>query len=147
MSSHKETKTLPYHAQQMFDLVLDIEKYPQFLPWCLAAKITKKIDENNLNADLVINFKGFSQKYSSDVRAEKMSDTKFKIDVSAIDGPFKNLVNHWQFRDVVGGCEVEFFIDFEFKSVILGKMIGMIFEKATDKMIDAFEKRAEFIYK
>lgn len=165
MPSHKEIKTLPYTAKQMFDLVMDIEKYPQFLPWCLAAKITKIHKDNHLEADLVINFKGFSQKYSSDVRSSKISapqsftdansiplnkgniDEEYLISVAAIDGPFKNLVNSWEFKDIKDGCEIKFYIDFEFKSVILGKMIGMIFEKATSKMIDAFENRANSIYK
>jgi coenzyme Q-binding protein COQ10 len=147
MPSHREIKTLPYSAKQMFDLVMDIEKYPQFLPWCLAAKITNHLADGHLNADLVINFKGFSQKYSSDVRSSKTIDGEFLISVVAIDGPFKNLVNSWEFKDVSAGCEIKFFIDFEFKSMILGKMIGMIFEKATNKMIDAFETRAKDIYK
>ena len=159
MPSHKEQKTLPYNAKQMFDLVMDIEKYPQFLPWCLSAKITHRFSENHLNADMVINFKGFSQKYSSDVRAGKDIDGEFLISVVAIDGPFKNLVNSWQFKNLPHNpknidaktnqnenCQVEFFIDFEFKSIIFGKMIEMIFEKATSKMIDAFEKRAGSIY-
>ena len=150
MPSHSETKILPYSAKQMFDLVMDIEKYPDFLPWCLAARITKKHNENfsngQLEADLVISFKGFSQKYSSDVRSSKTKDGEFLISVAAIDGPFKNLVNAWEFKDINGECEVKFFIDFEFKSLILGKMIGLIFEKATSKMIDAFEKRAQTIF-
>ena len=108
--------------------------------------IIKIHKENHLEADLVINFKGFSQKYSSDVRASKTIDDEYLISVAAVDGPFKNLVNAWEFKDVAGGCEIKFYIDFEFKSVILGKMIGMIFEKATDKMIDAFENRARIIY-
>ena len=135
----------------MFDLVMDVEKYPQFLPWCLAAKITKRFPakefRDHLEADLAISFKGFTQKYSSDIRASKTIDNEFLISVAAIDGPFKSLVNSWQFKDISGGCEIEFFIDFEFRSMILGKMIGMIFEKATSKMIDAFEKRAQEIYK
>ncbi len=152
MPSHKEIKTLPYSANQMFDLVMDVEKYPQFLPWCLAAKITKRFDEKHFEGDLVINFKGFSQKYSSDVKAFDTSDGTLLINVIAIDGPFKNLVNSWKFKNISGknisgGCEIEFFIDFEFKSIILGKMIGMIFEKATSKMIDAFETQAKSIYK
>ncbi|MES2677792.1 MAG: type II toxin-antitoxin system RatA family toxin [Pseudomonadota bacterium] len=147
MPSHSEIKNLPYSAKQMFDLVLDVEKYPEFLPWCLAAKITKKLDAENFEADLAINFKGFTQKYSSNIQASQNNNSEFLINVSAIDGPFKNLTNRWQFRNIAGGCQVEFFIDFEFKSMILGKMIGMIFEKATDKMIDAFENRAQTIYK
>jgi coenzyme Q-binding protein COQ10 len=144
---HKETKILPFSARQIFDLVMDIEKYPQFLPWCLAAKITDKIDENNLYADLVVNFKGFSQKYSSKVEAEKTSDDEFAINVVAIKGPFKNLVNSWKIKNIEpGGCKIEFFIDFEFKSIILEKMLGLIWQKATNKMIEAFEKRAQEKY-
>lgn len=146
MPSCKETKYLPYSASQMFDLVMDVEKYPHFLPWCLAAKIVNHLDKQHFEADLVISFKGFSEKYSSDVKASQLVD-KFSIDVVAIDGPFKNLANRWQFRDISGGCEIEFFIDFEFKSIILGKIIGAVFEKATNKMIDAFENRAKQIYK
>ncbi|MFT5703402.1 MAG: coenzyme Q-binding protein COQ10 [Rickettsiales bacterium] len=147
MPSHTEKKILPFSAKQMFDLVMDIEKYPEFLPWCLAAKITKENSENSLEAGLVINFKGFTQKYSSNVRTSTTIDGELLISVAAIDGPFRNLVNAWEFKDIKDGCEVKFFIDFEFKSMILGKMIGMIFEKATNKMIDAFEKRAIKIYK
>jgi len=147
MPSHKEIKILPRSAKQMFDLVMDVESYPKFLPWCLAAKITSRFSDNHLNADLVINFKGFSQKYSSDIRASKTIDNEFLISVVAIDGPFKSLVNSWQFKDLSSqntdaSCRVEFFIDFEFKSMILGKMIGIVFEKASNKTIDAFEKRA-----
>ena len=147
MPAHKETKILPYSAKQMFNLVMDIEKYPEFLPWCSFAKVTKIIDENNLNADLIIDFKGFSQKYSSDVRSTKIGDNELEINVAAIDGPFKNLINNWRFKNIIDGCQVEFFIDFEFKSIILEKMIGLIFARATDKMIEAFEQRAKFIYK
>ncbi|MFT6331762.1 MAG: coenzyme Q-binding protein COQ10 [Lentimonas sp.] len=146
MPSHKELKILPYSAKQMFDLVMDIEEYPQFLPWCLASRIKEKHNKNHLEAGLVINFKGFSQKYSSDVRSSKTIDGEFLISVVAIDGPFKNLVNSWELKDVENGCEIKFFIDFEFKSIILGKMMGILFEKATSKMIDAFEARASKIY-
>ena len=148
MPSHKEIKILPYSAKQMFDLVMDIEKYPQFLPWCLAAKITNRLSDNHLNADLAINFKGFSQKYSSDVRSGKTDGNELLISVVAIDGPFKTLINSWQFKDISNNkreCQVEFFIDFEFRSKLFGKIIGMIFKKATEKMIDAFENRAKIL--
>jgi len=155
MPSHKEKKILPYTSKQMLELVLDVEKYPEFLPWCFAAKITKRINENHLNADLAINFKSFFQKYSSDILVEKISETEFKINVKATQGPFKKLINQWHFKDLsidkenVKGnkVEVEFFIDFEFQSIILEKMIGAIFMKATDKMINAFEKRAKELFK
>lgn len=148
MPSLTQKKILPHSAQNMFELVMDIEKYPDFLPWCKAAKITKIISDKNLEADLLINFKSFLEKYSSNVEHGKNNDGSYYINVVAIRGPFKNLVNRWNFREVAEKkCEVEFFIDFEFSSFLLGKMIGLIFEKAAEKMMDAFEKRAVELHK
>ena len=150
MPSHKETKILPYTAKQMLDLVIDIENYPKFLPWCLASRIRQRINQNHLIADLVISFKAFSEKYTSEVKVTTISDDEYRIEVIAIEGPFKNLVNKWHFKNLSNNgnpsTSIEFFIDFEFRSIILGKMIGVIFEKATNKMIDAFEKRAKELY-
>jgi len=152
MHSHKEIKILSNSAKEIYDLVFDVEKYPEFLPWCSQAKITKKHDERHFEADLTINFKGFSHKYSSDVRAGKIDDDDYLISVVAIDGPFKNLVNQWQFKDLAKRgddkkCEVKFFIEFEFRSKILNKLMGFVWHKATQKMIGAFEKRAQEIYR
>lgn len=144
MPAHREVKILPYKASQILDLVMDIEKYPDFLPWCVGANITEVFDQNHLQADLSISFKGLFEQYKSDVRVTKNQDG-YEVTAQAIDGPFQNLINIWQISDIVGidnSCQVEFFIDFEFKSKILGKMIGLVFAKATDKMINAFEKRA-----
>ena len=148
MPNLTQTKTLPHRASSMYELVLDIEKYPEFLPWCKGAKITKIISAENLEADLLINFKSFFEKYSSNVEHKKNDDGSYLINVVVIRGPFKNLVNRWKFRDVgEKKCEVEFFIDFEFSSFLLTKMIGTIFEKAAEKMMDAFEKRATELHK
>lgn len=149
MPSLTQFKTLPYSAKKMHDLVMDIEKYPEFLPWCKQAKITETISPNNLHADLLINFKNFFEKYSSDVKHGRHHDGSYFVDVVAVKGPFKNLVNKWKFRDVENEekCEVEFFIEFEFNSFFLTKMIGAIFEKAAEKMMAAFETRAQTIYK
>ncbi len=146
MPSLKQTKTLPYPAKLLHDLVMDIEQYPQFLPWCKQAKITKIISDENLEADLLINFKSFFEKYTSNVTHGKNNDEYF-IDVVAIKGPFKKLVNQWRIKDLQNGCEVSFFIDFEFNSILLTKLIGVIFEKATEKMMDAFEARAKELAK
>jgi len=146
MPSLTQTKTLPYSAKKIYDLVMDIEKYPEFLPWCKQAKITQIISEENLEADLLINFKNFFEKYSSDVKHGKSGANSYFVDVVAIKGPFKSLVNKWKFRDLdEGKCEVEFFIEFEFNSIFLTKMIGTIFSKATEKMMMAFEERARAI--
>jgi coenzyme Q-binding protein COQ10 len=149
MPSHKEVKTLNYKPKQILDLVMDIENYPEFLPWCIGAAITKNIDKYNLEADLAISFKGFFQKYSSEVSVKEMDENCFEVKAIAIDGPFKNLVNLWHIKQIKGEenrCDVDFFIDFEFRSKLFGKMITPVFKKATNKMIEAFEKRAKELY-
>ncbi|MES2961637.1 MAG: type II toxin-antitoxin system RatA family toxin [Pseudomonadota bacterium] len=143
MPAFTEIRTVPHSAQKMYQLVMDIEKYPEFLPWCKYAKIVEIISEENLRADLLINFKNFFEKYRSDITHGKTTESDYFVDVVAIEGPFKKLINQWKFRDISnGGCEIEFFIDFEFNSFFLTKMIGVIFEKATEKMMNAFEERA-----
>jgi len=143
MPKFSEKKILPHSAKKLYSLVMDIEKYPEFLPWCKSAKIIEIISANNLRADLLINFKGFFEKYRSDVKHGKTENSDYFVDVVAIEGPFKKLINQWKITDLKNGsCEIEFFIDFEFNSVILSKVIGVIFEKATHKMMSAFEDRA-----
>ena len=139
----KQIKTLPYSAQKIYELVMDIEKYPEFLPWCKQAKIIQEISKQNLHADLLINFKSFFEKYRSNVSHGKSGLNAYFVDVVAIEGPFKKLVNQWQFRDLENGeCEVKFFIEFEFNSILLTKMLSPIFKKAAEKMMAAFEERA-----
>jgi len=138
-----QLKTIPHPAEKIYELVMDIEKYPEFLPWCKQAKIIKKISEENLHADLLINFKNFFEKYRSDVKHGRSLDGSYFVDVVAIEGPFKKLINRWKFCDLENEkCEVEFFIEFEFNSIFLTKMLGAIFEKAAEKMMTAFEARA-----
>jgi len=143
MPSLTQKKILPYSAKKMYDLVMDIEKYPEFLPWCKQAKITQIISNENLYADLLVNFKNFFEKYTSDVKHGKSSQNDYFVDVNAVCGPFKYLVNKWKFREIEHEkCEVEFFIEFKFNSFFLEKMIGGIFERASEKMMVAFEERA-----
>ena len=147
MPSLNQKKILPYSAKQMHSLVMDIEKYPEFLPWCKQAKIVEKISEQNLQADLLINFKSFFEKYRSDVKHGQNQNGSYFVDVTAIEGPFKKLINKWNFCDLEEQkCQVEFFIEFEFNSIFLSKMLGMIFERATEKMMAAFEERAKEIF-
>ncbi|MBU6140258.1 MAG: type II toxin-antitoxin system RatA family toxin [Proteobacteria bacterium] len=147
MPALKQTKTLPYSAQKIYELVMDIEKYPEFLPWCKQAKIIEKISAENLRADLLINFKNFFERYRSDVKHRESKAGEYFVDVIAIEGPFKKLVNQWKFRDLENGkCEVNFFIEFEFNSIFLTKIISPIFAKAAEKMMAAFEERAGKLY-
>ena len=109
-----ETKIMNFSAKEIYDLVIDVENYSEFLPWCKQAKIIEEISKQNLHADLLINFKSFFEKYRSNVSHGKSGLNAYFVDVVAIEGPFKKLVNQWQFRDLENGeCEVKFFIEFD----------------------------------
>lgn len=147
MPKHNQQRVLPYTPEQIFNLVADIENYPAFLPWCAAARILKRYDNNTLTADLVIRFKAFQEKYTSKVTlippADNIAGT---IDVTMVQGPFAHLENRWRFTSHPQGCLVDFSIDFRFKSPLLDKMIGFMFDKATNRMVEAFEARAKQLY-
>ncbi|TNE33862.1 MAG: type II toxin-antitoxin system RatA family toxin [Alphaproteobacteria bacterium] len=142
MPTHAEQRVLPYRPQQLFDLVAAIDRYPEFLPWCVGARI-KERHENIVLADLVIGFKLFREKFTSRVT---LDEANMRIDVEYMDGPFRYLNNHWQFKPHPTGCEIDFFVDFEFRSKILQKTIGMLFNEAVTRMISAFEGRAKELY-
>lgn len=145
MYHHKETRYLPFEPEKIFDIILDIESYPEFIPWCCASRI-KFQKENMTTAELVINYKGINAKYTSEVITEYPSilNNSYKIKVRNIDGPFKTLNNQWTFTwdKEKNVTRLDFEIDFEMSSSILNKMIGVVFCKATQKMVEAFEKRA-----
>ncbi len=147
MPNFCESKILPHNAEEIFAIVMDIENYPQFLPWCKQAKIVEHISANNLTADLLISFKNIFEKYRSDVKYGAINDEAangYFVDVYAISGPFKKLINKWQFKNLAPNkCQIDFAIDFEFNSKLLNLMIGGIFESATKKMMSAFEQRAK----
>ncbi len=144
MPTHAEKRPLPYTPEQMYDLVADIERYPEFLPWCLAARIKKRENDGLLlSADLVIGFKMIREQFTSRVALSP----KDKIDVTYTEGPFKYLNNHWHFEDDGrGGCLIDFYVDFEFKSMMLRKLMGPLFSEAVRLMISSFEKRAVALY-
>ena len=147
MPTHTEKRIMPYTAKQMYDLVADVETYPDFLPWCAATrirKVTKDSHKTIIEADLIIAFKVFRERFGSRVT---LKDEKFSVDVEYLDGPFKYLNNHWIFRDVDGGCEADFFVDFEFKSRVLQALIGVVFNEAMQRIVKAFEMRADDLYK
>ncbi|WP_305968203.1 MULTISPECIES: type II toxin-antitoxin system RatA family toxin [unclassified Mameliella] len=146
MPTHSETRKLPYTAQQMYDLVGDVASYPKFLPWTAAARIRSRHDEGDhevMLADLVISFKVFREKFGSRVT---LWPDDMRIDTEYLDGPFHHMVSKWGFKDVEGGCEVSFFVDFEFRNRILQGAAGMFFYDAMQRIVRAFERRAAELY-
>jgi coenzyme Q-binding protein COQ10 len=141
MPTHAEQKVLPYTPEQLFALVADIERYPEFLPWCVGARIRERRD-NVIIADLIIGFSMFRERFTSRVTLSP----PYRIDVAYTEGPFKYLNNHWVFERVPGGCRIDFFVDFEFRSKILQRVIEMLFHEAVRRMVAAFEDRARQLH-
>ena len=141
MPTHAEKRVLPYTPAQMFDLVADVGAYPEFLPWCIAARVRKR-EGDIITADLVIGFKMFRERFTSRVTLDRPR----RIDVQYIQGPMKHLNNHWLFAPHRDGVEIDFYVDFEFRSRILEKLIGTLFNEAFRRMVGAFEIRARVLY-
>jgi len=148
MPTHSEKRKLPYSAQQMYDLVADVGRYPEFLPWTAAARIRSRTPRDDgavvMEADLVISFKVFRERFGSRV---VLWPEAMKIDTEYLDGPFKYMKSDWAFRDLPeGGCEVDFHVDFEFKNALLQRVIGVVFDEAMRRVVRAFEARAQKLY-
>ncbi len=143
MPIHKEKRVLPYSPEQLYALVVDIERYPEFLPWCRAARIRKR-EEALLVADLVIGFRIFRERFTSRVELDRPA---LRINVSYAEGPFRYLNNHWVFEpDGDDACVIDFYVDFEFRSAVLQKAISLLFNEAVRRMVGAFEARAHALY-
>lgn len=147
MTVHREQRFAPYGPRQMFELVADVEKYPEFLPWCALARVLKR-QENRFEAELVIRYKQFSESYVSDVRlTPPAEDGVAAIDVVQTRGPFLHLQNYWKFTPQDQGTLIDFTLDFQFRSKILQMMIGAFYAKAAEKMVAAFLEQADKLYK
>lgn len=147
MPKHHEIKALPYSAAQMYDLVADVASYPQFLPWNSAARVTSRTptpEGEVMEADLVISFKVFRERFASRVM---LYPAARRIETEYLDGPFRHMKSTWGFTDLAaGGCEVEFFVDFEFRNALLQGIIGVVFNDAMQRIVRAFERRAAALY-
>ncbi|MBD20749.1 MAG: ubiquinone-binding protein [Rhodospirillaceae bacterium] len=141
MPKHFEKRILPYSRDKIFDLIADVEKYPEFLPWCVGARVSKR-ERNFVYADLLVGFKWIKEVYTSKVIFNKPDIIKVEYQ----KGPFKYLINNWKIESINNGCEIEFFIDFEFRSKLLSGIIGPFFDEAVSSMVGAFEKRAHQMY-
>lgn len=142
MPTHAEKKTLPYSPEQMFDLVLDVEKYPEFLPWCLSCEIIQE-NEDEKFANLVIGYKLFREWIKCRVSYQHPNF----IRVEYINGPLKYLSNTWDFMEAPNNsCAVDFYVDFEFKNPIFQKLMGVFFNEIVKRMVKAFEDRAKELH-
>ncbi|MDA0229883.1 MAG: type II toxin-antitoxin system RatA family toxin [Proteobacteria bacterium] len=142
MPKHEEQRVLRHSPQQMFEIVADVERYPEFLPWCLGTRVTKR-EGDSLDADMLIGFGMFRERFGSHVELDRASR---EINVRYTHGPFRYLVNRWRFLPHAEGCEIDFSVDFEFRSRLLQKVMGTLFTEAVHRMVRAFDARAGEIY-
>lgn len=143
MPSHSEQRTLPFTPDQLFDLVADIGKYPEFLPWCVGARILDQKDDE-IRAELAIGYKAIRERFTSLVTLDRPNR---RILVRYVEGPFKYLENQWRFEPLEpSGCRLDFHVDFEFRSRLMESLIGRFFGEAVRRMVRAFETRAADLY-
>ena len=142
MTTHAEQRLIHHTPEQLFDLVADVRRYPEFLPWCLAARI-KERSQTMLVADLIIGFQMFKEQFTSHV---SMDRDNLIIEVEYAEGPFKYLKNRWKFIEHPDGCVIDFYVDFEFRSRLLQTVIESLFTEAVKRMVRAFEARADQLY-
>ena len=145
MPVHRERRVLPYTPAQLYDLVADVEKYPRFLPWCVAARVRKR-EARLLVADLAIGFRMIREHFTSRVSLTPDGEDGMRIDTTHADGPFRSLDSTWIFRPHAGGCEIDFHVAFAFRSPILQRAIESLFSEAVRRMVAAFEGRAKALY-
>ena len=142
MPGIRETKRLPYSCEQMFDLVADVGRYHEFLPWVVAVRV-KSDSDSEMIADLLVGFKAIREKFTSRVQKHRPDH----INVHYIDGPLRDLDNSWDFLPVEGGgCEVDFCVDFTFRNPVFEALAGQYFDRAFRRMVEAFEQRAAQLY-
>ena len=142
MPTHAEKRTLPYTREELFTLVADVERYPEFLPWCLSSRIIKR-DKDLIYADLIIGYALVREKFKSKV----ILHHPHSIRVEYLQGPLKYLSNSWNFiEEPDGHCTIDFFVDFEFRNPVFQKLMGVFFNEIVRRMVSAFEQRAKDLY-
>lgn len=144
--SHSEIQESPYAPKQIFDLVADVARYPEFLPWCRAARILSRESDRIFYAELVIAYKHLTERYTSRVTLGQEGEV-YTIHVEMTEGPFHHLTNQWRMvPDGKGGTHIHFALDFAFRSKLLDSLLGGFFAKASSKMAEAFKERADKLY-
>ena len=142
MTIHQEKRVIHHSPANLYKLVADVRSYPEFLPWCLAARIKSETNEKMV-ADLIIGFRLYREKFTSHV---DLDEENMSILVEYAEGPFKYLKNSWEFNPHENGCEISFYVDFEFKSQLFQSVVETLFSEAVKKMVKAFETRADELF-
>ena len=153
MPSFRTTRNVPFTPRQMFDLVADVERYPEFLPFCEALVVKQRDrqdDKDSLVADMSVGYMAIRETFTTRVTFDPAQMAVQAQGTADSRGPFRQLENRWQFRPAPdgcpGGCQVEFFIAYEFKSMMLQMLVGALFDRAFRRYTRAFEERAQAIY-
>ena len=142
MPRHTEQRILPYSPEQLFDLVADVRRYQEFLPWVAAVRV-RSDSETEMVADMLVGFKALREKFTSRV----LKDRANRLEVIYVDGPMRDLDNVWHFRNLPeGGCEIDFCVDFTFRNKMFEMLAGQYFDRAFRKLVTAFEARADALY-
>lgn len=142
MPGIREKRILPYTCEQMFDLVADVARYPEFLPWVIATRI-RSDNETEMTADMLVGFKAIREKFTSRVEKQR----PLHLETFYLDGPLRDLDNDWHFSPTPeGGCAIDFCVDFTFRSAVFEALAGQYFDRAFRKMVGAFEARADVLY-
>lgn len=143
---HQERRVIPYQPLQLFELVADVARYPEFLPWCFAGRIRRRESPTVEIAELAIGFGPFHEKFVSRVVRAPDDPEGPRIDTTGIEGPFRLLRSRWIFRPVPEGTQIDFELEFEFRSLLLQKTVQLLFAEAVRRMVSAFEARAAQLY-
>lgn len=142
MPRHAETRTLAFSPEQMFDLVADVGRYPEFLPWVIGARVAGRTPQG-FDAEIIVGFKMFRERFSCKVKLDRPQ----AISVDYVAGPLKHLSNDWRFEPAgEGGARVSFAVDFSFRSRLFESLVGALFSEAVRRMAAAFEARAAAVY-
>jgi coenzyme Q-binding protein COQ10 len=143
---HSERKIVPFAPQQIFDLVADVPRYPEFLPWCTAARVRRHEAPNVEIDEVAIGFGPFHEKFVSRVILRTEDAGQLRIETVGIEGPFRTLSSRWTFQPHPGGTQIDFSLEFEFRSLLLQHTVRMLFAEAVRRMVTAFEVRARQLY-
>jgi len=143
---HQERRVVPFQPRQLFDLVADVPRYPEFLPWCFGGRIRRREGPNVEIAELAIGFGPFHEKFVSRVELSPDDPEGARIVTTGIEGPFRLLKSRWIFKPHPEGTQIDFELEFDFRSILLQKTVQLLFAEAVRRMVSAFEARAAQLY-